>query len=199
MIDDNKAKTQWSKANISYNNYIVYIGKKINKFELTLIDLLYISNFKGGNSTINEDELIIKNKLITYSKYFKEIDAEFGSRKLVELNDTETNRLIEKVKDLCSLTKKNTESKIDGFSVSYLSALLNCYFPNLLPILDRRILINLGIVTKIHRNKQGQIKDIEAFYEILIRRMKEEAIRKRITIREIDKDLFKVKIQNDKI
>lgn len=195
---DKKATTQWDKAAISYDNYVKYIDGKTDKFGLTLIDLLYISNFKGGNSTINEDELKIKDKLKTYSKALREIEAEFGSRKLGDLNDTETNRLIEKVKALCSLTKKNTKSKIDGFSVSYLSALLNCYFPNLLPILDRRVLINLGLVTNPDINNQGQIINIERFYEILINKMKEKSLVERKSIRQIDKELFVIKIPKEK-
>ena len=194
MTIDKKATTQWDKAAISYNNYSKYIDSKTDKFELTLIDLLYISNFKGGNSTINEDELRIKDKLKTYSQALREIEAEFGSRKLVDLNEIEINKLTEKVKVLCSLTKKNTESKIDGFSVSYLSSLLNCYFPNLLPILDRRVLINLGLVTDLDINKQGQIIDIERFYEILINKMKEKSLRENKSIRQIDKELFVIKI-----
>lgn len=195
---DKKAEKKWGKAAISYKNYIKYIDCKTNKFELTLIDLLYISNFKGGNSTINEDELIIKDKLKTYSKILNEIEGEFGSRKIVDLNDIEVKRLKEKVKVLCSLTKKNTESKIDGFSVSYLSALLNCYFPNLLPILDRRVLINLGIVIDVDINKQGQIIGIERFYEILIDKMKKKSLEEEKSIRQIDKELFVIKIAKRK-
>jgi hypothetical protein len=42
-----KAKTQWLKSAISYDNYNKFIKNKLDKFELTYIDLLYISNFKG--------------------------------------------------------------------------------------------------------------------------------------------------------
>lgn len=198
MTIDKKATTQWDKAAISYTNYLKYIDSKADRFELTLIDLLYISNFKGGNSTINEDELTTKDKLKIYSKRLKEIEAEFGSRKLTDLADKEINGLIEKVKFLCSLTKKNTDNKIDGFSVSYLSALLNCYFPNLLPILDRRVLINLGLVTDQDINKQGQIIDIERFYEHLIFKMREKSLSENKSLRQIDKELFIIKIPKEK-
>jgi hypothetical protein len=93
MTIDKKATTQWDKAAISYTNYLKYIDSKADRFELTLIDLLYISNFKGGNSTINEDELKTKDKLKIYSKSIKEIEAEFGSRKLTDLTDKEINGL----------------------------------------------------------------------------------------------------------
>ena len=151
-------------------------------------------------TTINEDELRIKDKLKLYSKSFKEIEAEFGSQILADLTDKEISGLIEKVKLLCSLTRKQTDSKskIDGFSVSYLSALLNCYFPNLLPILDRRVLINLDLVTDRDINKQGQIIDIERFYEDLIFKMREKSILENKSLRQIDKELFIIKIPKEK-
>ncbi|MCA4898257.1 MAG: hypothetical protein ACK514_03015 [Bacteroidota bacterium] len=195
---DKKATTQWEKAAVSYTNYAKYIQSKADKFELTLVDLLYISNFKGGNSTINEDEFIAKTKLKKYSKALREIEAEFSSRNLAELNDKEVKELIEKVKTLCYLTKKNTDSKIDGFSISYLSALANCYFPNLLPILDRRVLINIGIVTRQEIDKQGQIIDIERFYEPLILEMRKKSSSENKTLRQIDKELFVIKIPKEK-
>ena len=52
------------------------------------------------------------------------------------------------IKRACDLTKMKTSTKIDGIGVSYLSALLNAYFPNLIPILDRRMLINLKLVKR---------------------------------------------------
>ena len=42
---DKAAETKWDKAAISLENYKEYYKKKTNKFDLTLIDLLYISNF----------------------------------------------------------------------------------------------------------------------------------------------------------
>lgn len=198
MTTDNKASTQWDKSEKSYINYQNYIRSKVDKFELTLIDLLYVSNFKGGNATINEDETIIKHKLKTYSKVLKVLETKFGTRKLVDLSEKELNELTDEIKLLCSLTKKPAVSKIDGFSISYLSALLNCYFPDLLPILDRRILINLGIVTKTDINKQGQIIEIERFYKTLIDKIKEKSSRENKTLRQIDRELFVIKIPKEK-
>jgi len=53
-----------------------------------------------------------------------------------------------------------------GFKCSYASALLHFYFPNLVPILDRRVLNGIGI--KVKRNKQGQVVNIERYYSALI-------------------------------
>lgn len=196
---DKKATTQWDKAAKSYKNYINYIAKKADKFELTLIDLLYISNFKGGNATINEDELELNIKLIAYSSELRTLESKFGLRKLVDLNDDELNELIEKVHSICSLTRKTNDNKIDGFSISYLSALLNVYFPDLLPILDRRVLINFDIVSIVDINKQGQIIDIERFYEKLIFKMRDKARIENKSIRQIDKELFIIEIPKEEI
>ena len=198
MTISKKAKTQWNKSAISYRNFLKYIDSKTYKFELTLVDLLYISNFKGGNSTINEDELEIKGKLKSYSKALEELETMFHSRTLVDIDDKELIQLIEKVKLLCSLTRKGAACNIDGFSVSYLSALLNCYFPNLLPILDRRVLINLGIVADQDINTQGQIINIENFYEPLIAKMREKSRLEDKTLRQIDMELFIIEIPKEK-
>ena len=105
--------------------------------------MLYIKNFKGGNATINEDEQIINEKLRDYYlEELQEIDKAFNSKKLSELKDDEIKNLIEYVNSISDLTT-NDETKIDGFGVSYLSALLSSYFPELIPIVDRRVLIKL--------------------------------------------------------
>ena len=71
---DRRAEQQWKKSDISYTNYVNFISSKSDKFKLTLIDLLYVSNFKGGYATINEPEEIITEKLVVYGQLFKEIN-----------------------------------------------------------------------------------------------------------------------------
>jgi hypothetical protein len=188
---DKKSNTQWTKASISYLNYQEYIKKKgEDKFALTLIDLFYISNFKGGNATINENENMVLQKLKSYSSILSEIEKKFKNKKLSDLDIVELNQLIDLVNSICELTNKKTSTKIDGFSDSYLSALLSAYFPKLIPILDRRILINLNIVKNKDVNKQGQVKNIRSFYPELLLKIKELSILKNMEIREIDRELF---------
>ncbi len=166
-----RAETLWKKSNeCSYKSYQKYIKKKgKDKYVLTLIDLLYISNFKGGNATINEEEYIINQKLTKYSEILKLIHNEFKEVKLFELEKEQLGKFYRLIESICDLTE-NLETKIDGFSVSYLSALLNSYFPNLIPILDRRVLINSRLVEK-EDIYQGQIKSIRKFYKLLIMRI----------------------------
>ena len=192
---DKKAETQWEKSNISYKNYRDYIDKKVNRYELTLIDLLFISNFKGGNATINEPERTINTKLISYSKKLRDIENEFNGKTLAILTDEQLKNFVSRINEICNLTCKNSVTRIDGFSVSYLSALLQTYFPTLIPILDRRVLINLHIVSESDINKQGQIKNIQQFYKPLIEKIAEISRERGQTVREIDRNLFVIKIE----
>jgi len=194
MDNDKRATTQWDKSSISYKNYQSYIANKPQKFELTLIDLLYISNFKGGNATINEPEGILNKKLKLYSEILIKIDEDFVGSSLNELSEEGLDRLIVFVLEICELTDKTKSSNIDGFSVSYLSALLNTYFPKIIPILDRRVLINMGLVTNADITKQGQIKNIIKFYKPLIKAIHLESINTDENIREIDRRFFIIKI-----
>lgn len=191
---DKRALTQWTKSEISYKNYQEYITNKTKKFELTLIDLLYISNFKGGNATINEPEQSINKKLGAYSKGLLDISYEFSGNSIATLTNEQLESLIQKTLDICKLTQKDSETKIDGFSVSYLSALINSYFPTLIPILDRRVLISLGLVEGIDIDKFGQIKNIQRFYRPLIIKFAKLSRSENLCVREIDKILFTKKL-----
>ena len=193
---DAKALKRWEKSQISYKNYQDYIARKSDHFHLRLIDLLYISNFKGGNSTINEEEDITNQKLGAYSEKLRIINGLFQNRKLADLNEFEIDTLIKVVEDICALTYKDSNNKIDGFSVSYLSALLSAYFMDLVPILDRRVLINMNLVSREDLNSQKQVKNIERFFDPLIKKVHELSKEKGYSIRAIDKDFFKVKLPN---
>lgn len=73
-----------------------------------------------------------------------------------------------------------------------MSALLNAYFPNLIPILDRRVLINMKLVSKDDLVKSSkQIKKIEDFYPRLVRSFAELLkANNGKTIRDIDREYF---------
>lgn len=194
-LEDKRALTQWNKSAISYKNYRDFIDKKSERFKISLIDLLYISNFKGGNATINEPESIIENKLVGYGKLLIEINEVFNNKAIAKLNSAKIDNLIIQITSICNLTHKGTSTKIDGFSVSYLSALLNSYFPDLIPILDRRILINLGIVKSDDTDKNGQIKNIQRHYGPLVKKVSTLCKKKQISVRELDKILFTTKLK----
>jgi len=192
-MEDKRALTQWNKSDVSYQNYIGYIEEKPNKFELSIIDLFYIKNFKGGSATINEPKGIIKTKLVRYSNLLKQIGEKFSGKKLNELNDSEENELIELAKEGLDLVTPKNESKIDGFSTSFLTTLFHFYFPNLFPILDRRVLNGLNMIGESDLDSQKQVKNIQSFYPKLIKEFRLQTVNK--SIRELDKELFTVKFK----
>jgi hypothetical protein len=194
MQIDKGAVTRWNKANYTYQNYRCFIEKKSNRFELSLVDLFYISNFKGGNATIQEPEEDINRKLVEYSTILKEISNEFSKTNLSSLSERRIERLIELVNKICYLTQKDLGTKIDGLSCSYLSALLHLYFPNLLPILDRRILINLKLVKQSDMNG-NQVTHIERFYPILIKKFANLCRTTSKNIRVLDQEIFIQKLR----
>lgn len=111
---DKRAETKWTKACKSYQNYQDYIDRKVNRFDLTLIDLLYISNFKGGNATINEPEKEINIKLISYSNELIDIDKEFKNKSLADLTFKQKEKLKILVDDICELTFKESKIELTG-------------------------------------------------------------------------------------
>jgi len=58
-------------------------------FSLTIIDLLHVSNFKGGNASITEPQPALGEKLQSYSQHLVRIDQKHGHRMLQELSDGE--------------------------------------------------------------------------------------------------------------
>ena len=181
------------KSEISLTNYQNYIRRKPDKFKLTIVDLLYISNFKGGNATINVDEEILNKKLKSYSDIFNQIDNAFQNQTLVQTTDSDFTKLIEFIKSVVQLCQTE-KTAIDGFKSSFLSALLHSYFPELIPILDRRLLINLNLVQLSDLSKGRQVNKIENFYPILIAKIREICKSSNETIRQIDKKYFIIKL-----
>ena len=183
-----RAETQWDKADKSYRNYIGYINRKSDKFELSLIDLLFVSNFKGGNASIHEEESSVNRKLGRYSELLREISSKLGVKSLRQLTEEELVWLTEKAYSFVCLTLDGNTA-IDGFKVSYASALLHFCFPELVPILDRRVLNGAGI--KVELNKQGQVISIEKYYPHLFRvfydNLRDNPLK---SLRDLDKEFF---------
>ena len=192
-MTDQKASNQWTKSDKSYQNYMLFIHAKQN-YQITFIDLLYVSNFKGGSATINEEEEIVNNKLKNYSVLFSEIKDRFSSSLLCEITSSDTVILIDLANKAIGLTDVSSSSKIDGFGVSYLTTLLHFYFPNLLPILDRRVLHGLNLLKESDISSDKQIKDIKRFYPDVIKAFQLNTFDK--TIRKFDEELFIKPITN---
>lgn len=184
---DRKAKSRWERLDIALQNYLTYI-KSTDKYELTFIDLLHISNFKGGNSSITENVDRVNEKIKNHSVLLKKIRKIFKSSNLGELDDKDFGILNECINDMIYLSKDQRTS-IKGFGVSYFSALYHAHFPNLIPILDRRMLCNSKILD--YREVEGkQIKNIEKYYKKLMQWNKDKMNEAGKTLREIDREYF---------
>lgn len=182
-----KASKQWEKAVVSHENYIRYLERKKKKFELSIIDILYIRNFKGGQATTHEEEASLDNKLREYSRHLSLMHQQFGNEQLRDLSDDELELLKQRVRPFLELTSAGGTS-IDGFKSSYASTLLHFYFPDLVPILDKRVLKGAHIA-KV--NSQSQIRNMKSYYPELIHRfyvyLKNHPNK---SLRDYDKELF---------
>ncbi len=187
-----KQENRWEKSNVAYANYVSYLDRKPEqeRFTLTLIDLLYVSNFKAGNASICEDEASVNSKLNAYSEKLAQIFDEFGNRKLqdLSLDLDEVKSLQCHAKKFLLLSLPKSKKSVDGFGASYASTLLHFHFRELLPILDRRVLSGAGITVAL--DSQGQVKQIEQHYPELINRFHEELARCNRSVRELDKEWF---------
>jgi len=195
--------TRWDKLNISYVNYQTYLNTKESRHDLSLVDLLYICNFKGGNASIQEGESIVSKKLRSYSEILNRIEKRYIERKLAQLNDEETLLLIEEINKLFHFTERKNDFKIDGLGISLLSALLNSHCPDLIPIIDRNVLLGLGFnddELKIN-SSTGQITNTLDLYPKFIKEIQSRLrTNPNKTMRELDKELFSkgVKIRKSK-
>lgn len=189
-----RAQKQWMKARTPYGYLRSHICQKSNedRYVITLIDLLLVSNFKGGSATIAEPPLSLQTKLKAYQKQLSEIGAKFDGRGLNQLDEMDLDKLIRLAQDFCGLARK-PDTKIDGFGPSFATALLNAYFPCLLPILDKRGL-NGANVNSVKTNTQGQVVNIESHYPELIRYFHRRAKTDSMTLEEIDKEIFGIRL-----
>jgi hypothetical protein len=192
----------WDKANIRYENYIAFIKSKgeDNRFELKYIDLLYISNFKGGGATINGTEEDINKQLKFYSAELKKINKLFGILSLGEISNNQLEELISQVKSICTLVQKE-ETNIGGFGVSYLSALLSAYFPDLIPIVDKNVLESAGIQFTQRFDTKGIEEMIKKYTQLIMDIWEYAKKHKDAKLRCIDKKLFtgKLKLRNEQV
>ena len=165
MPIDSKAITRWERARSSYDYYMTFLHTKQTR-TLSLLDLIFVSNFKGGNATVCEPQGDIPAKLQFYDAIIEALFEGYGRRHLGALKKTEVDQLASMCDQALALTCKS-ESNILGFGPSRVSALLHFHFPDLIPILDRRALNGAGI--RVEVDSQKQVIRMEQHYGSLIR------------------------------
>ncbi|BDX18947.1 hypothetical protein MFKK_17570 [Halopseudomonas aestusnigri] len=180
--------TTWEMLDHAMTHYQTFISNKPLRLSLSIVDLLHVSNFKGGNASITEPEATLGSKLKSYEAVLSDIGKKFNGKTLAQLDEQETVELISLCKKVTDLTKLNT-TKIRGFGASYASALLSAHFMNLIPVLDRRILN--GACIKVEYDNQKQVKDIAQHYGDLIKACRAELQKRNgLTLRSLDKEWF---------
>lgn len=190
MRTNARAKGTWDRAEYAYQHYFKYISEKPDRFALSFTDLVYVKNFKGGSAVIAEPLLTLSSKLKRYECALRRANAspEFGLS-LRDLDDKEYLRARKRMIAFAKLPKFRA-ANINGFGVSFTSTLFHFYFPNLVPILDRRALNGAGI-EGIEADNSDQVKNLLELYPLLIdyfrNRLQNEAY---LTLRSLDRSLF---------
>lgn len=171
--------------NVAMSHYQIHIAAKPDRCSLSIVDLLHVSNFKGGNASITEPVADLPGKLKKYEVVLKKIESSFRGKSLSSLQDRDMKSLKELCNEFLSLATDST-SRIRGFGPSYASALLAAHFIDLIPVLDRRALNGAGI--SVERDGQGQVKDIASYYEKLIDAFSTELKKQsKLTLHDLDK------------
>lgn len=179
---------RWDMLNEAMTHFRQYISQKPLKTALSMVDLLHVSNFKGGNASITEPIGNLEGKLVLYEGFLNSIEQAFNQKDIGLLDQQGVNRLIELCDGFLALTKSK-RSNIRGFGPSYASALLAAHFPDLIPILDRRVLNGAGIHTKL--NSVKQVKNIEQYYgELILACWTKLGTQAGKSLRELDKEWF---------
>ena len=103
-------ESRWELLNIAMLHFQQYINSKEDRFAVSIVDLLHVSNFKGGNASITEPLETLGGKLGMYETKLRAINQAFASQSLSDLDCEETIALIVMCDDVLSLaTNKNSK------------------------------------------------------------------------------------------
>ncbi|GAB2573901.1 hypothetical protein [Spirosoma areae] len=193
LTDEEQQVSTWDNYAITLKNYQTYLERKEmrkqSRFDLDFTDLLYASNYKGGSGSIQEDfsKSESDQNLKFYSNLLTEIHKSFDQRGLEHIEDDNLPKLKEYAKQMIGLC---SEHHIKGLGVPYCSALFHLHFPNLIPVIDRNVLLGLGMIGCDKIPKSGQVKYIGLHYTDLIERMRIYVGENKKNLRDADRELF---------
>lgn len=183
-----KTETTWELLNVAMSHYQEHIQAKKDRCSLSIIDLLHVSNFKGGNASITEPLVTLSRKIKYYEASLRKVEQNFSGKSLSTLNASELNALVLLCNEHLTLTTTDF-SQIRGIGPSYASAILAAHHLNLIPVLDRRALNGAGIA--VIKDSQNQVKNIASHYGQLIRAFNAELTRRPgLSVRQLDKEWF---------
>lgn len=82
-----RPETTWEMLDVAMTHFRSYIKSKPDRFTLSIIDLLHVSNFKGGNASITEPNPGLSTKLRSYEAQLRRIDSIVSRNKLGKLGN----------------------------------------------------------------------------------------------------------------
>jgi hypothetical protein len=187
----NTAERRWIKADNAYQYYQHYIDSKPDRYALTITDLIYVTNFKGGSAIIAEPPKSLAEKLNYYERQLRECaSAPEFKRTLGSLNTKCYKLALSRIVAYANLTI-NRHAHIDGFRASFTSALLHFYFPRLVPILDRRGVNGARLYGIIVQPSNNQVNNLLELYPRLIAYCRTRLrASPQLTLRGLDRRLF---------
>jgi hypothetical protein len=190
MPTDKKAISQWDRSQHAYEHYLRFIAAKPDHYALTITDLIFVKNFKGGSATIAEPVATLTGKLQPYEKAIRlcAVDPAFGLT-LASIPNQDYGRVRDLMVSFSGLPELPA-SDINGFGCSFASALLHFYFPEAVPILDKRALNGAGI-QGLQVDKYNNVLNLLELYPALIDACRTQLQqRPRSTLRQLDRALF---------
>lgn len=190
MPTDNRAVTNWRRAQHAYEHYQSFIADKSDKYALAFADLAFVKNFKGGRAFIDEPMATFAHKLRHYEAALRACVADPAfAFTLSTVPDSDYSRVRDTITAFAALPE-TPASDISGFGSSFASALLHFYFPVLVPILDKRALNGSG-VPGLRVDSQNNVTNLLVLYPALIDNCRERLQQnQQPTLRELDRQLF---------
>ena len=197
MPIDKKAEKQWDRSQNAYDHYIRFIAGKSDRYTLTFADLVFVKNFKGGSAIIAESVTGLAAKLGYYEKASRlyAADPAFCCT-LSTILDQDYVRVRDLMVSFADLPNKPA-SDINGFGCSFASALLHFYFPDVVPILDRRALNGSGIDLKsLPVDNFNNVQNLLAHYPDLIDAFRSQLqSQSGLALRQLDRNFFVRQLQ----
>lgn len=190
MPIDNRAVTNWGRAQHAYEHYQIFIAAKPDKYVLSFADLAFVKNFKGGSALIGEPVVTFGAKLRHYEHALRACAADPAfALTLSSIPNPDYSRVRSAILAFAAL-RETAVSDISGFGSSFASALLHFYFPLVVPILDKRAL-NGSSVAGLKVDHNNNVTNPLQLYPALIDNCRTRLIQnQQPTLRELDRDLF---------
>src|SRR5207237_9139666 len=68
-----KAGTTWKMLDVAMSHFQAHINAKKNRFSLSIVDLLYVRNFKGGYASITVPVRTLEKAIVYYETLLNQI------------------------------------------------------------------------------------------------------------------------------